>query len=986
MLLALIVALPFLGSLCASLLPSNARNAEAWLAGFVTLASLALVASLYPQVIAGGVVRASFQWLPQFDLHFYLRMDGYAWLFAMLVTFIGALVVLYARYYMSPADPVPRFFSFLLAFMGAMLGMVLSGNLIQLVMFWELTSLTSFMLIAYWYHRADARRGARMALTVTVAGGLCLLAGAVMLGHMAGGYDLDRVLAAGDQIRAHPWYPAMMSLIVLAALTKSAQFPFHFWLPHAMAAPTPVSAYLHSATMVKAGVFLLARLWPVLSGTDLWFWFVGGAGLSSLVLGAFAAIFQRDMKGVLAYSTISHLGLITLLLGMNSPLALVAAVFHMMNHATFKASLFMAAGIVDHESGTRDLYRLGGLYRAMPITATLALVAAASMAGVPLLNGFLSKEMFFAETMFAGKSLALRIGLPLAATIAGTFSVAYSLRFMHQVFFGPPAQDLPRTPHDPTRWMLLPSTLLVLACLLVGIFPEQTIGTILRTATYSILGPVTPRYDLAVWHGLTMPLIMSCLALAGGFTIYLVLLVRGRIKIRTPLLSRVNAGRIFDIQIVNLVTASGVLKRLSSSRRLQPQLLLILCAALAVAFIGLWRNGRWWGISWGNVPASAIDPAFALLWLVGAACAIGAALQAKYHRLAALIMVGGAGLTTCLTFVWFSAPDLALTQITVEVVTTVLILLGLRWLPRRIEMDDRARRATLRARSRRARDLAIAVVVGTGLASLAYAVLTRPPVTGISSFFLEHALAQAGGRNVVNVILVDFRGFDTLGEITVVGIVALSVYALLRRFRPAPESVNLPRPQREQIDRHGHIAPDPDELLPHGYMKVPAVLVRLLLPMAAMVSGYLLLRGHNAPGGGFIGGLVLAIAIILQYMVGGTVWVESRTRIHPSYWIALGLLSAAIAGIGACLASYPFLTALAVHPHLPFIGEVHVSSVLLFDLGVYMLVIGATVLMLIAIAHQSLRSHRKLAAEIAEAAELAVAAQPGTARDEGATS
>jgi multicomponent K+:H+ antiporter subunit A len=447
------------------------------------------------------------------------------------------------------------------------------------------------------------------------------------------------------------------------------------------------------------------------------------------------------------------------------------------------------------------------------------------------------------------------------------------------------------------------------------------------------------------------------------------------------LLSRVNAGRIFDVQIVNLVAASRMLKRLFSSRRLQPQLSIIVCVALAGALIGMWDSD----FSWGNVPASAIDPAFAAMWLVGAACAIGAALQAKYHRLAALIMVGGAGLITCLTFVWFSAPDLALTQITVEVVTVVLILLGMRWLPRRIEMDDRVRRATLRARSRRARDLAIAVLAGAGLASLAYAILTRPPVRGIAPFFLDHALEQAGGRNVVNVILVDFRSFDTLGEITVVGIVALTVYALLRRFRPAPESVPLPRAQREQIERHGHVAPDPHELLPQGYMKIPAVLVRMLLPMAAVVSVYLLLRGHNAPGGGFVGGLVLAIAILLQYIVGGTVWVESRTRIHPSYWIALGLLSAAAAGIGACLASYPFLTALAASLHLPLIGEVHLSSVLLFDLGVYMLVIGATVLLLIAIAHQSLRSHRKLAAEAAEATDMTLQVSPAGPSGQGAT-
>jgi len=317
--LALVLLLPFLGSLCSAFLPLHARNAAPWLAGAVALACALLTASLYPAVAGAEVLRVRLPWMPQFGLELVLRLDGYAWLFAMLISGMGVLVVLYARYYMSAQDPVPRFFSFLLAFMGAMLGVVLSGNLIQLVMFWELTSLTSFVLIAYWYHREDARRGARMALVVTAGGGLCLLLGALLLGHIAGSFDLDAVLAAGDAIRAHPWYAAALVLIVLGVLTKSAQFPFHFWLPHAMAAPTPVSAYLHSATMVKAGVFLLARLWPALAGTELWFWLICGTGAATLLGATFAAIFQRDMKGVLAYSTISHLGLITLLLGMNSP-------------------------------------------------------------------------------------------------------------------------------------------------------------------------------------------------------------------------------------------------------------------------------------------------------------------------------------------------------------------------------------------------------------------------------------------------------------------------------------------------------------------------------------------------------------------------------------------------------------------------------------------------------------------------------------------
>jgi multicomponent K+:H+ antiporter subunit A len=818
--------------------------------------------------------------------------------------------------------------------------------------FWELTSLTSFMLIGYWYHLADARRGARMALIVTVGGGFCLLLGVLLLGQIAGTYDLDGVLRAGDAIRAHPWYGLVLVLVVIGVFTKSAQFPFHFWLPRAMTAPTPVSAYLHSAAMVKAGVFLLARLWPALHGTDQWFWLVSTVGATSLLVGAFLALFQRDMKGVLAYSTISHLGLITLLLGMDSELALVAAVFHMLNHATFKASLFMATGIVDHETGTRDVKRLSGLRRAMPITATVATVAAGAMAGVPLLNGFLSKEMFFEESIVAGGTSGLRFTLPAIAAVWGIFSVAYSARFIHQVFFGPAANDLPRPPHEPTRGMILPSALLVGACLLVGIFPSLTLGPFLQQASFSILGADLPEYELAVWHGVTVPLAMSFVALGGGIAFYFALHRRGLAMIEAPLLSRLDARRAFDIVNVAIARGAAKLARALFSSRLQRQLLLVVASAL-VAGAGALRGGGW---ARGDAPLTPIDPLFTLLWLGGAACALGAAQQAKFHRFAALTMLGAAGLVTCLTFAWFSAPDLALTQLSVEVVTVVLLLLGLRWLPRRIAFDD-ARRRTARARARRARDLAVATAVGVGFAAVTFAVLTRPGVLGLAPFFIERAL-PAGGRNVVNVILVDFRGFDTLGEITVVAIVALVVYALLRRFRPAPESIDVPDPEREDAAREAAFG-QPQDLVPLGYMRVPAVLARLVLPIGALISLYFLLRGHNAPGGGFVGGLVMATAFIAQYMVGGTVWVESRVRIHPQLMVALGLLAAAGAGVASWFASRPFLTALAADVHLPFFGVVHVSTVLVFDFGVYMLVIGATVLMLVALAHQSLRSPRK---------------------------
>ena len=943
LLLVMLLGLPFAGSIAAALFPTNARNAEARLAAAVALAGLAILWIFYPQMSNGEVIRFELAWLPAFGLAFTLRLDGFAWMFGVLVTGIGFLVVLYARYYLSPADPVPRFFSFFLAFMGSMLGVVLSGNLIQLVFFWELTSLFSFLLIGYWHHNAAARDGARMSLVVTSAGGLCLFAGALLLGRIVGSYDLDELLGAGDRVRTHTLYLPALILVLLGAHTKSAQFPFHFWLPHAMAAPTPVSAYLHSAAMVKLGVFLIARLWPVMSGTDAWMWIVGIAGLCSLLLGAYAAIFQHDLKGLLAYSTISHLGLITVLLGLNSALAAVAAVFHILNHATFKASLFMAAGVIDHESGTRDIRRLNGLYRFMPITATLAMVAAAAMAGVPLLNGFLSKEMFFAESLTVeGPVESLNRAMRFIAVLWGMFSVAYSLRFIHGVFFGPAPAGLPRTPQEPPRWMRFPIELLVLACLVVGILPTLTIGPILDVGVRALLGANTPSYQLAVWHGFTTPLVMSLVALAGGAVLYALLqkyLARGVDKV--PLLPPADGRRIFD-RVLVLVSWRWArsLDAMLGTRRLQSQLRWAMTAALLAGLWPVWQRG----LQWGPLPWSDVHPALALAWAIGAACALGAAWQAKFHRLVALILLGGAGLVVCLTFVWFSAPDLALTQLLVEIVTTVLLLLGLRWLPKRIPFVWTLPGA-LAALPRRLRDLAIAVASGAGLAAISYAVMTRPlPDNTISRYFMEHAYPQGGGTIVVNVIIVDFRGFDTLGEIAVLGVVAIVVYALLRRFRPAREST--PPPLQQKVQGAATAAED---------LLVPALLMRLMFPAIALLAAYLLLRGHNLPGGGFAAGLTLAIAVILQYMAGGTRWAEARLAMRPVRWMGTGLLLAGATGAASWLFGYPFLTSHTAHVRVPVLGELDLPSAFLFDLGVFSLVVGATGLLLIALAHQSVR-------------------------------
>ncbi|MDY3331429.1 MAG: monovalent cation/H+ antiporter subunit A [Pelistega sp.] len=952
MTLSLLVLLPFFGSILAGLLPQDARNREAMLSGLIALCCTAIVIWYAPAIFSGHIVEQQIEWLPFLDLNIVFRLDGFAWLFALLVSLMGVLVVIYARYYMDPADPVPRFFAFFLAFMGSMLGVVLSGNVIQLVIFWELTSLSSFMLIAYWHHRPDARRGARIALTITAGGGFCLLAAMLLIGQVVGSYELSIILSSGDIIRRDEYYTLILVLFALGALTKSAQFPFHFWLPNAMAAPTPVSAYLHSATLVKAGVFLLARFWPVLAMTEQWFWIVGLAGLLSLTIGAYIATFQNDMKGVLAYSTISHLGLITLLLGMNSQLALIAAVFHMINHATFKASLFMATGIVDHETGTRDMSVLSGLRRSMPLTATLATVAAAAMAGVPLLNGFISKEMFFSETLFLDDTR--RYILPILAVVASTFSVTYSLRFILKVFFGPEAQNLPRAPHEPPKWMLFPSAVLVCLCILIGVLPGIIIEPTLTLATASILGAHHPEVDLAVFHGINIPLIMSAMALIGGVVVYFVLRPYWASHAGHTLGINVEGREVFDGLINRLDRFAAGVNEYISSQRVQVQMFCIVLVTFIVALIPLLNYDDW--LKW---PRTKFNIAFAILWIVGAACAVGAAHQAKYNRFRAVVFAGGAGIATTVTFAWLSSPDLALTQLVIEVVTVVLLLLGLRWLPRR-NNDAQVTSSTEETvkHLRHIRDAALAVAVGLGMTILTYVVTTRNTIPSIGKFFTENALPKGGGTNVVNVILVDFRAFDTYGEITVLGIVALTVYALLRRFRPPEESLYA----LEKRDKTA--APDlakikENEALPRGTLLVPNVLVRFIMPMIGLITVFFFLRGHNLPGGGFIAGVIFAIGIIVQYMISGIHWVEMRSRIRPQNWLAAGLFMALLAGVLPLFYGLPFLTALAGDIYIPLVGDVHLSSVILFDLGVFALVVGSSTFMLVALAHQSLRSQRQ---------------------------
>ncbi|MCF8004878.1 MAG: monovalent cation/H+ antiporter subunit A [Chromatiaceae bacterium] len=912
--LPLIVLIPFIGAMLPPWAVMTGRPWSAWVTGGVALAALALTLVPGLSVMQGETLIWQQDWFPALGLSLAFRLDGLALLFVLMILIIGLLVILYARWYLAEQDPMGRFYAYLLLFMGSMLGLVMSENLIQLLMFWELTSISSFLLISYWRQRADARQGARIALAITGGGGLALLGGILLLGEIVGSYDLSAVLAAGKSIHADPLYVPALVLILLGVFTKSAQFPFHFWLPHAMAAPTPVSAYLHSATMVKAGVFLLARLFPALSGSEAWTWIVAPVGMLTLLIGAYNAFFKHDLKGLLAYSTISHLGLITLLFGIGTPLAAVAGVFHIMNHATFKASLFMAAGIIDHEAGTRDMRRLAGLWKFMPQTGLLAMIAAAAMAGVPLLNGFLSKEMFFEKTVYMASFAESFWLLPVLATIAGALAVAYSLRFIHDVFFNGTPTDLPRTPHDPSRWMLVPVEVLVVICIAVGILPSLTFGPLLGVAVGAVLQGPAPDYSLKVWHGFTPALGMSMLALAGGALIYAIR--QPLFRWHEKLFGRIDARALFEGFERALLWSSRALDQLIHRRSLQFMLVVLISAALVMLARGFWGMPIT-----GSATLLPIDPVSTSAAICLAAGAIGTVVWHR-QRWTALVMLSVVGLIIALAFVKLSAPDLALTQLSVEMVTIVLLLLALHFLPKQTPRES--------SLPRKLRDLLLALLGGGATGLLTWAVLTRP-YDSISGWMLENSVPGGGGTNVVNVILVDFRGFDTLGEITVLAIAAIGIYMMLRDLRlDVPLTDDQGRPWSSDVNP-----------------LILATFSRLLLPLALMVAVFIFLRGHNLPGGGFIAGLIISVALVMQYLANGIAWTKLRLsgELHPL--IGLGLLLATATGLGSWYFGYPFLTSTHGHLHLPVIGDLELASVMLFDLGVMMVVIGITLVILI---------------------------------------
>ncbi|HVL87872.1 MAG TPA: putative monovalent cation/H+ antiporter subunit A [Candidatus Thermoplasmatota archaeon] len=751
----------FAAGALAVFLPRLLGRAAAWVAALLPAFLFVDYLLVLEPLVAGASVVQTIPFLPQLDVAFSFRLDGLSLLFALLITGVGVLVLLYAGAYMDGDPRTGRLLGLLLLFMGSMLGLVLSDNAVGLFVFWELTSLTSFLLIGFHQENQHARTMALQALFVTAGGGLALLAGLVLLTVVVGSGELSVMAASGEAIRAHAWYLPALALVLAGAFTKSAQFPFHFWLPGAMTAPTPVSAYLHSATMVKAGVYLLARLHPGLGGTPAWEITVTAVGAVTMLVGAYLALRETDLKLVLAYSTVSALGTLTLLLGVGTDAAVLAAMVFLLAHALYKGSLFLVAGAVDHATGTRNIDDLSGLRRAMPFTAAAALLASLSLAGLAPFFSFIGKELLIEALVEAAPLAALALAL-----VASAFLVAVAGIVGVRPFLGP-TRPTPREPHEVSLAMWGGPLLLAVAGLLLGALPHLVEKPLTAATASAALGPVSSAH-LLLWHGFTPALALSLAALAGGFVLFKGWVSLHGVHTRLERVLRYGPSRAYARGMDALPVLASRLTLIVHHGRLRGYVGVALAVAALLAALALSAAGvPRFGLS-SDIRVHEVVIAFVMLSAAAVTCL-------SSSRLTAVVALGVVGYGTAVVFLFFGAPDLAMTQILFETLTVVLFVLILRRLPR---FTQRSSRPTLR------RDGAIALSIGVVVGALVLAALAAPAPEKISGYFGETSVPEGHGRNVVNVILVDFRALDTLGEITVLAVAAVGVLALLGTRRP----------------------------------------------------------------------------------------------------------------------------------------------------------------------------------------------------------
>ncbi|NEU30093.1 Na+/H+ antiporter subunit A [bacterium LRH843] len=741
-----------------------------------------------PAVANGASNVNTLSWIPSLGINHTISVDGLSLIFGLLISGIGSLVVLYSVFYLSQErEAIHNFYVYLLLFMGAMLGLVFSDNIIVLYVFWELTSVSSFLLIAFWYHRKGSRDGARKSLLITVFGGLAMLAGFLMLAHVTNTYSIREMINYVDMItESHLFIPAMI-LILLGAFTKSAQFPFHIWLPDAMEAPTPVSAYLHSATMVKAGIYLVARFTFIFGGSAEWFWIVSSVGMLTLIVGSVTAVKQKDLKALLAFSTVSQLGLIMCLLGLGSAAfyvgfgdertiyaaSIFAAIFHLVNHSTFKGCLFMVVGIIDHETGTRDVRKLGGLLTLMPVSFTLTCIGAFSMAGLPPFNGFLSKELFFTGVLKASELPIFNmqtVGLlfPIIAWIASVFTFIYCMILLFETFTGKYQPELlDKEAHEAPIGMLIPPIILAALVLLIFFFPNVLSRYLLEPALASIIPDFSEMgFDTTIvaWHGWNKEIFMTIGVIAVGAVMFVFFKKWSWIYGLGSEKLTFNYAYEHGLEFMESASRSLTGRYMTGLTRDYLLYLFVFFIAIGGGSVLLF-NGFSFDLS-TNAPVLFYE---GILFAIAVIAAVSI-IFAK-SRLASIIILGVLGYVVALFFIIFSAPDLALTQLVVETVTVALFLLCYYHLPE-LRKEKSPSRVNIM-------NLVVALGVGTTVTIIALSAGSIQVFDSISDFFLN-AYELAGAKNMVNAILDDFRGFDTMLEILVLCMAGLGVYMLIK--------------------------------------------------------------------------------------------------------------------------------------------------------------------------------------------------------------
>ena len=873
--------------------PWTARLTAAWPA---LLAMLAAVELWAVEPARSRII--DLPWVPSLGLSLSFNLDGLGLLFALLISGIGALVALYASAYLEDHRDAGRFYLWLFAFIGAMLGVALSDNVLLLFVFWELTGFTSFMLIGFEHDREEARSAALQALIVTGAGGLAWLAAGVLLIDITGSASLSAMATQRDLVASHSLYTAVAALTLLAAFTKSAQAPFHFWLPNAMAAPTPISAYLHSATMVKAGVYLLARTTPILGDTPLWATVVTAAGAVTMVLGAYRSVQETDLKRILAYSTVSALGMLTMLIGVGTEAAVTAMLVYLVAHAAYKGALFLVAGAIEHETGSRDIRRLAGLRRVMPMTAFAGGAAALSMAGVPLTVGFVAKDGAY-DALLGGGSWTT--WLVAAAVISSALMGVAGLLAGVLPFSGPSSGKERQEP----EWRLLgPPLTLAAAGVLVGLAP-WTFNTPLSSAAGAILQRPTAM-SLAIWHGVSPAFMLSALTFA---TIGAVYMTRDAVRKRTWL-PAIGTEQVYSGIVTVLDAVSRTVGPPLHSASLRSYVMVIVALTTAAGSTALWTLP-----TLGVAAPTDIRVHEVLVVAVIIAGAIAATLARS--TMAAVLSLGVVGYGVAMTFLLYGAPDLAMTQLSVETLTVLIYVLVFRHFR---NLGDPSPALV------RFRDFVISAGTGLLIFALVLSVSTAETAARLREFFVELGPTLGHGRNIVNVILVDFRAFDTLGEITVLTTAAIGVRALLRVASADRDTAADSETMTSPIFKTG---------------------ARFLMPLLLLFALFLLWRGHNEPGGGFVGGLVAAAAFSLYLIAYGVNHARRALCFKPATLLGTGLIVALVSGIPAAVRGQPFLTAQWI------VEPFHVGTPVVFDIGVFLVVVGVMLMMIFSLAEES---------------------------------